>query len=247
MGQTMNPVVAVTTWKRSNNTFLGPDTPNHTLIADYASELEQAGAIALLVARLEEDEVGAVLDRVDGVVITGGGDIDPDQYRKTNTDSTEIDRAADRRDIALVRGARERTMPLLGICRGLQAVNVAFGGELHQYALADTSAAHPTLSERPEVRNAHRHSIEIAQDSRLAKIYGTTKREVNSLHHQAVSILGEGIRAVAWASDGHIEAAESESDWPVLCVQWHPELLHEPTEGRLFSAFVEDARSYRDR
>lgn len=243
----MNPIVAITTWKRYTNTFLGDKTPNYTLMDDYAEALEQAGATALLIARLDPADAGRILDRVDGLILTGGGDIHPDQYDQDNTDSINIDRAADVRDVALVREAKARSMPVLGICRGHQAVNVALGGALHQHMTADGDETHPTFSDQAEERNAERHIVEFADDSRLAGIYGATERKVNSLHHQSVSDLGEGMRAVGWASDGHIEAIESTTDWPVVCVQWHPEMLHEEAEARLFSAFVEDARAYRDR
>ena len=243
----MNPVVAVTTWKRYTKTFLGEKTPNYTLIDDYAEAFEKAGAITLLIARVADDEVGAVLDRVDGLVLTGGGDIGPDQYAQQNTDSINIDAAADRRDVALLRGAKERDMPVLGICRGHQVVNVALGGDMLQHVLSNDHAIHPAFSDSPEERNSKRHLVEIGPDSRLASVYGATERKVNSLHHQSISSVAEGMRAVAWAPDGHIEAIESTTDWPVLCVQWHPEMLHEEAEARLFSAFVEDARAYRDR
>ena len=243
----MKPIVAVTTWKRGIDIFLGLNTPTYTLIDDYAEALEQAGATTLLIARLGDAEAAAVLDRVDGVVVTGGGDIGPHHYGHDNTDSVDIDAAADERDTALVRGARTRGMPLLGICRGHQAVNVALGGTLSQHVLAEGNPSHPMLSDSAEERNAERHIIEIDPDSRLAAVYGTTERKVNSLHHQSVSTVGEGMRAVAWSLDGQIEASESTTDWPVLCVQWHPEMLQEPAALRLFSTFVEDARRYRDR
>jgi putative glutamine amidotransferase len=242
----LNPIVAVTTWKRYTNTFLGEKTPNYTLMDFYADALEEAGATTLLIARLDPADADRILDRVDGLILTGGGDIGPDQYRQDNTDSINIDPGADVRDVALVQAAQQRGMPVLGICRGHQAVNVALGGALHQHMTADGDQAHPTFSDHAEERNADRHLVEFAEDSRLAAIYGVSERKVNSLHHQSVSELGDGMRAVGWAPDGHIEASESTTDWPVLCVQWHPEMLSEEAEARLFSAFVDDAQEYRD-
>ena len=242
----MNPIVAVTTWKRYTNTFLGEKTPNYTLMDDYAEALEHVGATALLLARLDPADADRILDRVDGLILTGGGDIGPDQYGQGNTDSINIDPRADERDVALVKAAQRRGMPVLGICRGHQAVNVALGGALHQHMTSDGDSTHPTFSHKAEERNAERHVVEFADDSRLAAIYGVSERKVNSLHHQSVSELGEGMKAVGWAPDGQIEASESTSDWPVVCVQWHPEMLHEEAEARLFSAFVDDAAAYRD-
>lgn len=179
-------------------------------------------------------------------MLTGGGDIDPRQYNAPNTESTNIDRHADRRDMALLQGAHERRMPMLCICRGHQALNVALGGSLHQHMVGD-DPIHPVFADVAEERNAYRHIVEIEPGSRLAAVYGTTERKVNSLHHQSVSSVGDGLRAVAWAPDGHIEAVESTTGWPVLSVQWHPEMPDDESEGRLFAAFVTDAQTYRDR
>ena len=113
--------------------------------------------------------------------------------------------------------ARERAMPVLGICRGIQLVNVAYGGTLVQH-LPDLAAVD---HEQLDAWDALAHRIEIAPDSRLARVMDTTAMEVNSVHHQAVDRLGAGLRAVAWADDGVVEAIEHETD-PVLAVQWHP-------------------------
>jgi len=243
----MKPVVAVTTWLRRSDTFLGEATELHTLPNFYAAALDRAGATLLLLSHLDPADTTAVLDRVDGLVITGGGDIDPQEYRQDNVHAEQIEPTHDARDLALVRAARDRRMPVLGICRGLQAINVATGGSLIQHALLDGDDHHPALSEDAAERCEFRHIVHFAEDSRMAGIYGSTERKVNSLHHQAVRNLGEGLWAVGTTPDGQIEAVESIDDWPVLAVQWHPEMLEGAVEQALFSAFVADAAAYRDR
>ena len=240
------PTVAITTWKRYTDTFLGKNTPNYTLMEDYAEELEKAGALTILIARLDPEDADTVLDQVDGLVLTGGGDVDPASYNEANADSSNMDPMADLRDIALVRGAREREMPVLGICRGQQIVNVALGGSLHQ-DMVGVDDTHPRFSDDAEERNAYRHVVRFDEGSQLGKIYGAWEKKVNSLHHQSVDRLGEGLKSVGWTSDGHIEAIESTDSWPLLSVQWHPEMLHDGAEERLFSTFVDNARAYANR
>lgn len=241
------PVVAVTLWRRTSATFLGDATPLHTLHQEYADAIDRAGAIALLIGHMNPDDADAVLDTVDGLVITGGGDFDPATYGEPNTDSVRIDAMADARDLALARAARARQMPVLGICRGMQAINIAGGGSLRQENNG-ASEAHPTLAEVADERNAFRHVVEFTEGCRLSEIYGVAERKVNSLHHQAIERLGRGLTAVGLTEDGSIEAIESaDSEWPVIGVQWHPEMLPEAEEHRLFAAFVADVAVYRAR
>ena len=241
----MKPIVAVTTWTRSAPTFISDDTTMYTLLEDYARALAQAGAVMLLVGALEPDGAPAVLDRVDGLVVTGGGDLDPAMYDSENTHSANIDQAADLRDLALIRAAQRRAMPVLGICRGLQAVNVALGGTLRQ-EVNGASDDHPALADTPDERNLHRHAVIFSPDCRLADIYGSTERKVNSLHHQGIEHLGVGLRSVGETADGSVEAIESlDPRWPLIAVQWHPEMLDDPAEDRLFRGFADYARHWR--
>lgn len=242
----MKPIVAVTTWKRTAPTFLGPATDLHTLPDFYAQSLDRAGAAMVLVAHLQPEDAGRVLEHMHGLVVTGGGDIDPALYGQEVTESERIEPTHDARDLALIREARRRRMPVLGICRGLQALNVAFGGVMTQHSLADDNTAHPTLSDDPLERNEYRHVVEFIAGCRMAAIYGASQRKVNSLHHQAVVAPGEGLEVVGRSHDGAIEAVESaDPAWPVLAVQWHPEMMVEDrAEDALFTAFVDDARRY---
>ncbi|HDH03170.1 MAG TPA: gamma-glutamyl-gamma-aminobutyrate hydrolase family protein [Actinobacteria bacterium] len=241
----MKPVIAVTMWRQTLPTALADETELHTLFEGYTRALDEAGALSILIGHLDPEDVDQVLDRVDGLLVTGGGDLDPVTYGQANTNSTRIESGVDARDIALIRRARAQQLPVLGICRGLQAINVALGGTLSQHVLGGQDRSHPSQSGDPEERAEHRHAVDFEPWSRLAKVYGTTQRDVNSLHHQAVKEVGQGLVAAGRTSAGSIEAIETtDPDWPVLAVQWHPEMMDDdPAEGALFSAFVADARA----
>ena len=244
----MRPMVAVTTSMRVLDTYLGRESGLHALLDFYARALDRAGATQLLVGQMHPDDARRVLDRVDGLVVTGGRDLDPALYGQENTASVGIYEGDDARDIALVLEAYRRKMPVLAICRGLQAVNVALGGELHQHVLSDSDPEHPTLADQAEARNAHRHTIRFEKGCRLTTVYRRTTRKVNSLHHQAISRPAPGLDVVARTPGGAIEAVESaDPTWPLLAVQWHPEMLGADEESGLFEAFVEDALAYRKR
>jgi len=219
----------------------------HSLDHLYIRAVREAGALPMLVGWMKPEEAGAILDRVDGVVITGGPDLDPELYEQEITASVDVNRPNDDRDVALILEARRRDMPLLGICRGLQAVNVALGGELHQHCLSEGHPYHPDLSSDDENRAAFRHEVRLAPGSRLRALYGADKRWVNSLHHQSISRLAEGLKAVAKTPDGAIEAVESTQEWPMLSVQWHPERMEPESEQPLFKGFVNDALAYTTR
>ena len=241
----MRPMVAVTTSMRVLDTYLGLGADVHTLFETYAGALDRAGASQLMVGRMHAGDAYRVLDRVAGLVVTGGRDLDPALYGQVNTASVGIYEPDDTRDIALLQEAYSRRMPVLAICRGLQAVNVVLGGRLHQHVLSDSNPEHPTLAGEPDERNAHRHAVRLVEGSRLASIYGTTERQVNSLHHQAISRVATGLDVVGRTPGGAIEAVEStDPAWPLLAVQWHPEMLESGEEAGLFEAFVEDARDY---
>ena len=238
-------MVAITTSMRVLDTYLGRGVDIQTLLGWYAGALHRAGAAQLMVGRMHAEDAHRVLDRVAGLVVTGGRDLDPALYGQENTASVGIYEPDDTRDIALLLEAHTRRMPVLAMCRGLQALNVALGGELHQHMLSDSDSEHPTPDHDPEVRNAHRHVVRLADGSRLASLYGTTERRVNSLHHQAISRVAPGLAVVGRTPKGAIEAVEStDPAWPLLAVQWHPEMLGPQEEAGLFEAFVEDARDY---
>jgi putative glutamine amidotransferase len=184
--------------------------------------------------------VTAVLARLDGLVLSGGGDIDPARYgaaRDPATDPANPER--DEAEIELARQAIAAGLPLLGICRGLQVLNVGLGGTLHQH-LPDL-VGHDGHS--PEAHGYGSHKVSVAPGSQLAGILGRTDAAVPTHHHQAAGRLGDGLVATAWTDDGIVEAVElAEPASFMIAVQWHPEAGDDPS---LFTALAAAAERYR--
>lgn len=209
------------------------------------SAIESGGANAITVGGDSPEDVCDALEEVDGVVLLGGGDVDPGEYGVTvrHPKLYNIDRATDRMDLEIVRLAVERRMPVLAICRGMHIVNVAYGGTLIQH-LEETSVAHRGSNQEPMVE----HEVALAKTSRMASIFGQTTITVQSGHHQAVDVIGKGLMTTARTADGTIEALESVNDEvPLVAVQWHPEDRHANAEqrSRLFEWLTEKAREFR--
>jgi putative glutamine amidotransferase len=209
----------------------------------YPQAVARAGAVPVVIPPFTSDEsIAALLERVDGVCLAGGPDIHPSLYGQEPSDALGPTEAElDGSEIALTRMALDRGLPLLCICRGLQALNVARGGTLIQ----DLPGHRQT---EPGVLPTHR--VRIAPDSLLSgALGGRTEIEVNSFHHQAVDVLGERLRPVAWAQeDGLIEGIEATDREFALGVQWHAEGLVDSVEQHdLFDAFVSACRRPRRR
>jgi putative glutamine amidotransferase len=182
--------------------------------------------------------------RFDGVVLGGGLDVDPARYgREIKPDANvEIDPERDSTDFAAFEKARQEEVPVLGICRGMQLVNVALGGTLHQDIPSERPSriVHEVPGQHPERRD---HKVEVKPGTRLSEIARAAEIDVNSRHHQAVERLAPGIEVSAVAPDGLIEAFESASPW-LLAVQWHPEnLLADPASTRIFAEFARAVRA----
>ncbi len=214
--------------------------------ASYARALARAGALPLIVAPVTAPARAAeVLPLVDGLLLTGGDDLDPARYGAVPSPALEpVDRARDALDYALFQAAWDRRLPVLAICRGLQVVNVALGGTLWQDLPSERGGR--VKHNQGEPRAERSHPVTILPASRLASITGTTALTVNSFHHQAVRELAPGLRVTASAGDGVVEGLESEDPgrW-LVAVQWHPEEYHadpESPDQRLFAALVEAAR-----
>ncbi len=210
--------------------------------AAYVRSVAEAGGLPVLIPLLDDEKLlRALYERLDGLLLPGGGDVDPLQYGETPRPECGVDGVdplRDRVELALARWALGEERPILGICRGQQTLNVAAGGTLYQDIGHQVRGAwrHQYLGERDDLV----HPIAVAPNSRLARVLGTTDLRVNSLHHQAVARLAPGLRDVAHAPDGVVEALEHEGHPFALAVQFHPEELtpgHEPSV-RLFEAFV---------
>ena len=189
-----------------------------------------------------------VMKRLDGIILIGGGDIHPSYYKEEPIEQMgEVDPLRDEYDIALIRMAHNFNVPMLGICRGEQLINVAFGGSLYQ----DIPTQHPDTSichQQEAPSNVATHEINILPDSELASIVDTTKLMTNSHHHQAVKQVAPGFRIVAWSTDSIPEAIESAEEYPIWGVQFHPEtrtVAGDATSARFFRFLVEKAETYR--
>ena len=210
----------------------------------YIKAVSRAGATPLLIPLgLPDEAYLALLEHLDGVLFTGGGDVQPERYgAEPNTLVRETDPDRDRVEISLLQDCLPGRKPFLGICRGLQLINVAMGGSLYEDLQVQYPGAqrHQYFPEKPRSYPAHR--VQINSESHLASVLGTTQTEVNSLHHQGIRQLAESLSASAYAPDGLIEAFEL-PDYPFgLAVQWHPEWMeeHEAMQA-LFQAFVKAA------
>jgi putative glutamine amidotransferase len=191
----------------------------------YVDAVRAAGLVPLVVPPLSESELSGVVEAVHGIVLTGGEDVDPAEFgaaRHPRTQDPHTER--DKCELALTRIAREMRIPTLAICRGMQVVNVAFGGTLIQ----DIPSERPSdiRHDRSTERTMRVHDVRIEPESKLARAVGGSSITVNSSHHQAVDRVPTELRVTAHAPDGIIEGAEwAADDWWMLAVQWHPEEL----------------------
>jgi gamma-glutamyl-gamma-aminobutyrate hydrolase PuuD len=236
---TVKPVIGLSTYAEPAR-WAAWHAPAALLPLNYAEQVAAAGAVPVLLPPVPG--IAAAVDRLDGLVLTGGGDIDPARYGaaphlRTGPPSAERDQA----ELDLLAAALAAGLPVLGICRGLQLLNIAQGGTLHQH-LADLGPA-GDAGHTPQPGTFGRHLVRVAEGSVLAGILPPDRPlSVPTAHHQAIDRLGVGLTATAWAADGIIEAAEltgGEHHPFVLAVQWHPEASD---DLRLFEALVTAAQ-----
>jgi putative glutamine amidotransferase len=235
----VRPLIGISSYGRAGErqTFSVP--------CEYVDVVRLAGGVPLILPPVE-NEIPEALDAIDGLILPGGGDVDPAHYGGRHHDANYgISAERDRFELALARAALARPdLPVLCICRGMQLLNVAVGGDLIAH-IPDH------FGERVTHRHPDRlpvpHPVRLEPDSRIARILGTTDLVVQSIHHQAVGKIGAGLRAVAWSPDGVVEGLESERHPFVLAVQWHPELdaLGDARPLRLFETLVTCATNGR--
>lgn len=229
-----HPLIGLTTYGRSVDN-------RYSLPADYLDAVRRAGGVPILVAP-GEHRWEAPLQVLDALILTGGGDIDPDRYRgKRHETNYGIDPERDAFELELGRRAIDSGLPTLGICRGAQILNVVQGGALIEHIPDEfgDSILHRALPREPV-----RHSVRVKASSRLATILGLDELHVTSWHHQALRGVATGLEAVAHAPDGTIEAVEMKDHPWLIAVQWHPELTAaaDPLQQKLFDAIVQHAR-----
>ena len=239
----MKPLIGITAQNREVNTSYGNE-PANPVVLTYSNAVLEAGGIPVLLPILNAEAVPGLLQRLDGVVLTGGGDVDPSRYGLSEHPTVYgVDRARDSFELALARQIADLKKPVLAICRGLQVMNVALGGTLVVDIQTQIDGGFDHFQSGEDAKRAHQ-ALRFDESCRMAGLFGTSELKVNSLHHQAVAEPAPGLRPVAWSEDGVVEAVEPEDgQWPMLGVQWHPEHLVESESAArsLFETLVEAA------
>ena len=233
----MKPLIGITAYAEQARWGVW-DLPTALIPMSYVNAVTHAGGRPLLVPPAE-DAVDETLDALDGLIFSGGSDIDPTLYgADAHPETTGIRPDRDRGELALMQAALERDMPILAVCRGFEVMNVARGGDLIQH-LPDV-VGHEDHKHTPGVFADH--DVDVESRSRLGELLGD-RAPVKSHHHQGVARLGEGLEPVAWAEDGTVEGLEDPSRRFALGVLWHPE---EGEDFALFKGLVEEAARYRE-
>jgi len=234
------PLIAVPTAHVQAGAVRGWRPGGFAVAETYVDALRRAGARPVLLPAPEPAPAEEVLAPFDGVLLTGGGDLQAGSYgAQAHPAEFDVQPERDDLELSLVRACRRLDLPLLGICRGLQGVNVALGGTLHQHLLdlpglvshGEPAGGDPVI-----------HEVRVQPGTRLAAALGATTVRAVARHHQAVDRLGAGLHATAWTEDGVIEGIELSSGW-LVAVQWHPEVsaATDPAQQGLFDVLVEEA------
>jgi putative glutamine amidotransferase len=213
----------------------------------YADAVAQAGGIPVVLAPVAMEVIDALLARLDGLCISGGPDLDPsfygaDPHPELGPTFPDIDRF----ELAVLRHAQARGLPVLAICRGMQLLNVSRGGTLCQHLpdRVDGSVVH----RQAQPGRFTTHGVRVERSSRLSGLLGRLQLDVNSFHHQALERVGSGLRAVGWSPDGVIEAVETDAQHFTVGVQWHAEwLVHDTPHAALFAGLARAAAAHRRR
>lgn len=217
------PLVAIPTYHLAEGRVRGWVTGGFGLPERYVQALRRAGARPVLLPAPDPDDAAEVLAAFDAVILAGGGDVDPGRYDGAHHPAVYgVDTDRDALELALARGALEARVPTLAVCRGMQVVNVAFGGTLLPH-LPDIEGLRAHGS--PVGGTSATHDVKAEGGSRLEEVCGSVVRDCVSHHHQAVDRIGDGLVPVAWSDDGLVEAVEPDDhDGFYLAVQWHPEM-----------------------
>jgi putative glutamine amidotransferase len=237
------PFIGVPTGREKSQRFFG--LPLYIMNQTYVRILENLGALPVMIPlQMSEATLRGIFERLDGLLLPGGEDIDPANYNEERHPQLgSTDRERDRTEMLMTRWAIEEGMPVLGVCRGVQVINVVCGGTLFQDLTSQRPDLHkhdyfPPSFERFRIS----HQVLIEPDSRLAQALGSV-HEVNSMHHQGIKELGRGVRVVGIAEDGLAEAVEVPELPFIVGVQWHPEELAKTDQhsAGLFSSFIDVA------
>lgn len=242
------PLIGITTRRLVTGRVKGWRGPGYGELAAYADAVVRAGGQPVLLVAPPDPHDGAVAElaeRLDGLVLTGGPDLDPARYGEAAHERVYgVDELADAFELALARHVAAHDLPTLAICRGLQVLNVALGGTLHQH-LGDLEHLEPDAHGTPGVGGGGvLHPVDVEPGSVLANVVGA-RLEASSHHHQAVAATGAGVHVVGRAPDGVVEAIAVDGAPRLLAVQWHPEdtAAHDAANHALFEALIVWSRS----
>jgi putative glutamine amidotransferase len=241
------PVIGITTYVEPASWGAWRDIPAALIPHAYVRQVAEAGGLPVLIPPLPagttREDLDRLLGRIEGLILAGGGDVEPVRYGAEPHPSVQAPRPQrDDSELDLARASGESGLPVLGICRGMQVLNVALGGSLHQHIPdlgVEVNHRQDGLSTEPS------HRVTLARDSRLTKVIGRRYVEVNSYHHQALHALGRGLSVAGRAPDGIVEAVEASGRRFTFGVQWHAECLVErPEHLSLFRGLVRAARGH---
>lgn len=235
-----SPIIGLTTYNSENK----HGYPIVALMHQYIRAVSEAGGVPVLIpSRITGEAVKALFERMDGILLTGGGDIAVERFKgepHVRVKGVEPDR--DTLELALVQAAAESGKPFLGICRGFQVINVALGGTLYTHIQDQLPGAIKHDYDSDSQRQFLAHTIKVEKGSALAGILNEIELNVNSLHHQGAKDLAPALQPDAYAPDGLVEGLELPGHPFGVAVQWHPEwLTDQPVTRRLFEAFIEAA------
>lgn len=239
----MRPIIGITAGKERSDTNI----QKFCLIDKYVEAVSQSGGIPLIIPGIAfDDSISSLFQKIDGVLLTGGGDIETRRYNGEDHPKVYgVDTARDQLEIDLVQSAVTNKKPLLGICRGIQLINVALGGDLYSDISdqRENSLRHDWFPDIP--RDLLAHEVQVNAKSKLYEITKSDLMEVNSLHHQGIKSLAPGLTATALAEDGMIEAVEMDNHPFFLGLQWHPEwIFNQNTTKQIFKAFIQAASNH---
>jgi putative glutamine amidotransferase len=255
MSSISRPVIGITTQTLHSIDGIPPALPSSWVMNQrYFLAATMVGAVPWMIPLLDDDlyTLREIYERLDGLLIPGGVDIDPGQYGEAvRPECGNLDPARDRVELQLVKWAMEDGKPVLGLCRGLQVINVARGGSLWQDLASQNGAfqKHDYFPNAGFERDHLSHNVAVAEGTRLAALLESNDVPVNSMHHQGIKRLADGLVASATAPDGLVEAVEGADDAFLVGVQWHPEVFEmaDPHTRHLFGGFIKAANDWAAR
>jgi putative glutamine amidotransferase len=238
------PLVAIPAYHLAAGRVSGWTDAGIAVPEQYMAAVSRAGGRPVVLAASDPAPATEILAPFDGLLLIGGGDVEPHRYGNQPHPTEYLEPHRDELELSLAKEALDAGLPMLAVCRGLQVLNVALGGSLHQHLPDMASMAQHGEAPKGDPVD---HPVRVAPGTALAEACGTTLDACNSQHHQGIDRLGEGLVAVGWSDDGLVEAVEADGDhrgW-MIGVQWHPErtAAADPCQQALFDALAEKARS----